>query len=394
MKNFSKLILISSLLAASNSFAGEMKIDLDGVFDFQAGYLKSNAPAGNNFVTSNQKNIGLYSTASLGLVAKNQLENGFVYGAKVGIETTTFSSRKNQSVIFTESDAGRLELGSDKTAMTKMRISHTSVSAATGGIWDTWVKADPLCTPTNAIPYATGFTNFLDTKMRLTGKVEYSRKITYYTPKWNGFQFGISYVPDSSNVGYSGLKDNVNHSPVFSQDFYYAVKNGFAGGITYDTKINDTKLSFAAVGETGLAKAKLKDQTSNIIVPKVKKLQNYTVGSMVEFEKLSFATSYGNYMKSFTSATDKNRNSHLYSFGVGYKPCEKIVTSITHFASNYRKNKLGATTIAVDYKLAPGFMPYAEATIFNAKGRHLENPEEKFSSHKGTLAIVGAKVTF
>jgi predicted porin len=246
------------------------------------------------------------------------------------------------------------------------------------------------------------FTNFLDSKMRLPNKVEYSRKVTYYTPEYKGIQIGISYIPDSANVGYSEIKDTaIKHKPIYA-DYYYAVKNGFAGGITYNGKIADLGIKLAAVGEMGkvIATPKAMNEDADTKPPKAeaklptkfRKLKNYTIGAQVEYKDLSLAASYGDYMRSFTCEKDTDPSTEIYGFGAAYK-FDKLKTSITYFGSTHRKNAISATTLAVDYKLAPGLLPYAEVTTFNAKGRHVGKDETK-KSHKGFLVLTGAKIEF
>lgn len=393
MKRFG-LILLSASILSSSAIASDLSVKLMGGFDFQAGYLKSNAPSFNpknisehpNYISHNQKNHAFSSTANMAIEVKNTLDNGFIYGAKIGLETSAKSSRKHQSSIFIESEAGRLEFGSDKSAMTKMRITPFTIAAATAGSWDGWVKGDPI----GQIPYVTNFTNFLDAKMRLPGKIEYSRKITYYTPEYKGFQIGISYIPDSSNVGYGDIKENVNHTPIMS-DYYYSVKNGFAGGITYNTNLSDVAMKISAVGEIG--KVISRPKNPSVTLPsKIRKLKNYTVGVEFDYQNFSIASSYGDYMRSFTSSSDPNPSTEMYGLGAAYK-FTKLKTSIAYFTSKHRKNAISAASFAVDYKVAPGLLPYAEITSFNAKGRSLSSIGDK-KNHKGVLIISGIKLEF
>ncbi len=396
IKKTIKFIVISScLLEASSVFANDLVAKLSGQFDFQAGYLKSNS---SEKLTRNVKNNAFFSTANLAADVSNKLDSGFLYGAKIAIATTARSSRKFQSGIYFESDGGRLEVGSDKSAMTKMRISPFSIATATAGMWDVWVRGDIL----GGIPLVMNYGSFLDQKMRIGDQSEFSRKITYYTPEVKGFQFGISYVPDSSNVGYSTL----NHVPVHgggpsSNNYIYAVKNGVSGGLTYKASLaKDFGIKLSAVGEMGRGKASPRDNKAITRItkyglalnPKVKNLRNYMLGAQVDYGKFSVSGSYGNYMKSLTSSQDLNRTSEVYGIGGRYK-FAKLSTSLTFITSGHNKNSLTAATLGADYKLAPGLLPYAEVTYFKASGyKNVINAKKQ--SHKGTLFIIGTKVEF
>jgi hypothetical protein len=396
-------LLAASIIASSSAFAEDtdLEVKLKGIFDFQAVNVNSNAPSENKTLTQNNKQNAFSSKAGLGLNVENTLDSGFKYGADLGVETTAKSTRGFQSMLYTESKIGRLELGSGKTAMSKIKITPGTIAAEPGGVWDVFVDADPKSSENNFIPYITDHSNFLDSKFRASGKVEFPRKITYYTPKFHGLQFGISYIPDSSNVGYTSIKDdNVKHDPSPTPtNYYYSVKDGIATAISYEMDITDsTSIKLAAGYETGKAKAEKKPEKKLIEglkddVIHNKNLKNYQVGTIVKFNDLSLAASYGNYQSSFASYKNEPKATKIYGFGASYKYGD-LLTSITYFSSKHISNKVTATTIGADYNLAPGLKPYSEITFFDAKGRHIMKPEEKATKHSGNVFVLGTKLTF
>ncbi len=371
----------------NNSCAGDITVKLNGGFDFQAGHLKSNAPAKAKPVSTNNKNFAFNSSAYAAVNAKNTLDSGFIYGAQIAISPTTTHSRKTRSMLFMEASFGRLELGSEQSAVSKMRITPLSIASATGGLWDIWVAGDPV----GNIPYNMNYSNYLDSKMRARGKTEFSRKITYFTPKYNGLQFGISYIPDSGNVGYDELKENVAHTPITS-NYTYAVKNGFGGGVSYQKDFNDISyVKLSGVTEFGKVIATPKP---NVKVPtiKPKRLATYHVGAEFTHSQYSIAGSYANHLGSFIAPNENRVETAVYGLGGRYK-LEKFSSSVTYFSSTHRKNKMEAITFAVDYKVAKGLLPYAEVTLFRAKGSDILNPKIR-SNHKGSLLLTGARVEF
>lgn len=392
------------MCASCTSLASDLEVKLKGSFDFQAGYFNSNAPAGildedgrkPNRISRYQKDVAFLSQGAVGIEASNTLEDGFIYGAKMGIETTTKSSRKFQSCLFMQSDYGRAELGSDQSAAARMRITPYSIASGAGGVWDAWVKADPTVTKTSEVPFVTGFSNFLDQKMRSSGKVEFSRKVTYYTPEFHGFQAGVSFIPDSSNVGYADVKDAaVQHSPVYSQ-YYFYIKNGVSGGFTYTTPITeDVKLKLSAVGETGkvIAQAKSKDGTATVEPYDFGYLKTFNLGAQLDYKDWSFAAAYADHLNSLTKNTEPNKATKIYGGSVRYK-WTKTSISLAYVHSLHKNNKVHAATLGADYKIAPGLKTYAEATYFEAKGRYLSANLDKSSSHKGLIGVIGAKVEF
>ena len=385
LKFIKKLTVLLLLIPSYCAYAELMCVKIKGGFDFKAGYIKSNASEKAKPLTENQKNMAFSTSAYLAVDASNKLDSGFLYGAQIAITPTTSTSRKIRSGIYMEADFGRLELGSDQSAVTKMRISPLSIASASGGLWDVWVSGDP------SIPYIMNYSNFLDGKMRLAGKTEFSRKITYYTPEYEGLQLGISYIPDTSNVGYGDLKHDVKHTPLSSK-YTYSVRNGLGVGLTYKKDFDKNFYSkISLVGETGkaIATPKKGTQAPNI---KPRRLKSYHVGAEITRDEYSIAASYANHLRSFSGLTDKRADTAIYGIGGRYKK-DKFSSSLTYFASIHRSNKIQAVTLAADYKMAPGLMPYAEATYFQAKGSEIDNPDSK-ANHKGNLFLIGTKIEF
>ncbi|MGV2431953.1 MAG UNVERIFIED_CONTAM: porin [Rickettsiaceae bacterium] len=199
MKKIIKILLpfVAYANAVSADNAG-ITIKPQGSFDFTTIYRDDNAPKDFKYMTSNKKDLGFHTSSAITLSAENRIDEDTAYGAKVALVTSTRSNRKTPSMMFFETGAGKLEMGSDKSAATKMKITGNSHSAATAGAWDMYVTPD---IKGKRISYVTNTGGFLDTKTRNIDELEYSRKITYFTPEISGFQAGISYMPDTYKCG-------------------------------------------------------------------------------------------------------------------------------------------------------------------------------------------------
>ena len=215
-----KSIAIASIIAlTSTAYASDVKVKLAGKLDVQAGFSKhSDKGAANTSILS--KNSALSTTANIVADASNTLDSGLVYGAKINLHTSTRNNRSASSHLYITSAAGKFEFGSDKSVYNKMRITSFSNAAATGGGADAWLK-------NNAdIGYSAAWSNYLDGKIRPAGNLnnaEFARKITYYTPTFYNFQFGISYIPDTQNRGFRTFNDTT-HADAKTAPLYF--KNG------------------------------------------------------------------------------------------------------------------------------------------------------------------------
>ena len=413
MKNFAK-ILLPIIAFASTSLASDITIKPTGRFDFSSGFIKNKGEKSNNKVSVNRDGFGFLSQGRFILNVKNQLENNISYGAQMALQTSSRSDRSTPSHLFFESDAGKWEFGSDKSVMTKMKITGYSNASATGGMWDAWVAPDIR---NKKIQYVTNSGNFLDTKTRNLDKVEYSRKISYYTPKISGFQLGVSYVPDTVNDGGGPVRDDAPDYHMvnkIAKGYAFDIKDGIALGLTKEHKLSEkasVKLSLVSeFGKVAVKKpttkafadaVKAQDELIDPKNTKFKKLSTYNIGAELKYGKFAVSGCYADFRKSLTASDplidpSDRKKSYLYNVGAKYS-FNKLSVSAHYFHSDNKKNVVGATTVGVDYKLAPGIMPYAEFTAFNAKGAYkLKNKDTTYvaDNHHGELFLVGIKLEF
>ncbi|MGV2432444.1 MAG UNVERIFIED_CONTAM: porin [Rickettsiaceae bacterium] len=374
-----------------------LQSNLKDLLDFTTAYRDDNAPKDFKYITSNKKDFGFHTSAAITITAQNRIDEDTAYGAKVALVTSTRSNRRTPSMMFSKTGAGKLEMGSDKSAATKMKITGNTYSAATAGCWDIYVKPDIRDTK---FSYVTNTGGFLDTKTRNIDEIEYSRKITYFTPEMSGFQAGVSYIPDTTNVGSKTMKSSETHITNLVNGHTIDIKDGVAWGVSQAVKLDDD-LSFKAslVGEMGRTKPKLNPTpapgTQPLRFKKLSNLRTYSFGAEMKYAQFALFGCYSNYMKSATTDVDPKdrKKTDLYNIGTKYS-FDELTLSISHFASNHRKNKLNATTFAGEYKLAPGLLPYAEVTAYNAKGFDLSSGTPVPDNYRGTLFLVGMKMEF
>ena len=398
-----KSIAIASIIAlTSTAYASDVKVKLAGKLDVQAGFSKhSDKGAANTSILS--KNSALSTTANIVADASNTLDSGLVYGAKINLHTSTRNNRSASSHLYITSAAGKFEFGSDKSVYNKMRITSFSNAAATGGGADAWLK-------NNAdIGYSAAWSNYLDGKIRPAGNLnnaEFARKITYYTPTFYNFQFGISYIPDTQNRGFRTFNaPATKHTGIAHIQF----KNAVATGVTYNYKFNDDLTAKAAVvyekGKT-VPLADILKSNGDVLYSdngaKRSNLKTYTIGTEIAYKDFSIAAAFSDYMKSATLADEPYRNTRTYGVTGRYNHPSKISTSLGYYTSTAQGNKYSSVTLATEYKIMPGLMPYAEVTFYKTKGKYNSTVGKKdygtltksTDKHKGSLALIGARLEF
>jgi hypothetical protein len=365
--------------------------------------------------TSSTTNYALrkYAFANSGEVSIDVVgtKDELKYGAHIALDGNVSNDERdvnfnaNETMLFVESTFGRLEGGSYKGADAKLGLGASKIARATGGVsgnsknW--WNAKDADATEpapagtgvtstvsSNYITYAAlplAYQNYDNTDMN-------ANKATYYSPNLNGFSFGLSYTPDSEVYGTSGRAKRVQKKG----DGGY--KNVFTTGIHYSGEYRDIGLKAAVLGEFGDSKNE-----------KTKNLRAWEAGLQASYEGFSVAGSYGDWGKSGQSTLDTANSSIVsrlkkatyWTTGVAYEagPFGASVTYLDSQRPGYkgvlatntekaRMHKLRNVSVGVDYKLAPGLVPYAEVSMFEMK-----KPGNQ-KGNKGTIFLAGTKLSF
>lgn len=144
------------------------------------------------------------------------LDNGMTVGFRLELEGNTESDQIDETFMFLEGRFGRMELGSTNNAHYKMH--YKSPDAHSRG----WASgegniANVVFNPTGS-PYNDSTLNNTNPRFRDND----SEKISYFTPRFEGFQLGASYIPNSS-------QDN-NGTPEFASTAY---SRGWAVGANF-----------------------------------------------------------------------------------------------------------------------------------------------------------------
>lgn len=404
MKKLIAASTISALLSTS-ALAADLSARLSGRLQFEAVSVSQSGLKGDEKnVSANRRNIGAGSNAYVGarVVAEHE---GLKYGAHLSLITSTIKTSSpayERSHIFMESNYGKVELGSNFDAATAMEMNALTYARASGDNATDYIMKDIKDAGGTR---RDGIKLFQYTYNEIDGSGEGARKVTYYTPEFNGFQLGVSYVPDSTNFGSSTVKDTKASEGMKSEYLNtpkglfrdkLAMKDVWAGGVTYNHHVNEnTSFKLALTGEHGKAAVKGKKIGTNAEYA-MPNLKTYNIGAAFTTGPYTLVASYADFGKQGSKEVfgkDQNKNKY-YTVGAVYKD-GPIGASISYYNSKHHGNKFDTWVLATDYALAPGLMPYAEITYFNGKAKLPEiyaKPEKK--KFKGTVFALGAKLMF
>jgi hypothetical protein len=434
--NTKKLLTTTALVSlfASGALADGMAerpnldIKFAGVADVQMGFNMQESKYKNTTasLTPNNEDIAFDSKAYLSLEASGKTAKGLKYGAHLGLAPTvlftTNSSNHylNRSYIFVEDkDIGRLEFGSNESASDQMFLDAGSIAAAAGGVRGDWIKYVHIVSAGATNTTATGdfivnpamplenelYVQALNAQSASTFNAvrEKARKISYFSPKFEGFQLGVSFIPDIRNTAglASVINTNSSATAITMQE-----ENAIAAGISWGGKVaTDHKLKVSVVGEYG----KVKIPVAGTGVEDTKAI---ALGGTWNYKQFAAAASGGylgrtDYYKTTTAAyTALRKDAWFATLGAGME-FDKFYATVTGMYSTKNDNKAYLVSGGIEYNLAPGLLPYAEVTYMNLDGKNtgLTNPATGTAGtttllasttlkSTGTAFILGTKVKF
>jgi outer membrane protein OmpU len=357
--------LVGAALVAGAALAEDPKVLIGGVIDFQAGYTSQDADAG-------LREQAFRNDTEINVSVEGKSDNGLGYGAVIDLEADVSGAARNQgfnaarTYTFLEGGFGRVELGSVEGAAQTIQVDAATIARGTGGIagdYDMFIGNN------------TGFANISRGQLpgyhsdvtRLGGddSTDNAAKVTYYSPRFSGFQVGVSYTPNLADRGATPARAR-------GADF----GNVFDLGVGYEGQFDQVGVKAAFAYERGQGS----QFTGN-------DLRAWNLGASVNFAGFSVAGSYGDWDNAFApgSESDYWTAGLAYDFGP-FGASATYIDSTVDFGAGV-ENKFDNLVLSADYALAPGLTPYVEVSFFDASN-------DVAVSNDGTVALVGAQLAF
>lgn len=242
MSFLNRVLLASASVAAiaSSAYAGETPtVTVGGFINFQAGYSDQEGA----FETGT-RHQGFRNDTEVHVNVAGESDLGFAYGATIELEADTTADARaeglnaDKTFIWIEPGWGRFELGNNAGPEQEMAVNAASIARATGGI----DGDDEFYIMSAGITGTATFLIHPDLPTAdIGGIAEDSTKITYYTPQFSGFQFGLSFTPDEGDGGQFATRSETGG------DF----ENVVSAGLSYENEWDGVGFAAALVGETG-----------------------------------------------------------------------------------------------------------------------------------------------
>jgi outer membrane protein OmpU len=397
------LLGTTTLVGAAVLFAGAAsaetpKVTVGGFIDFQVGIMSDDQDA-------NRRNHAFRNDTELSFKVDGKSDNGLGYGAEIWLEAdvdsdaSDSSDTDNQGVnasktfIYVEGGWGRMEGGSNLGPDATMKVDGSSIARATGGIDGDFryfingtANVPYIATPDLPLNY--GASSGISNVGTGDESQENLNKITYYTPRWHGLQLGLSYIPSDQERGQlttdGSRADNTGAITLGSTDTISLSQADsiWVGAIRYDGKFDQVGFSLAATGNAGDAELNTNED-----------LRAWNVGAKVSFMGFSIAGSYGDWGDSLRVKTANLDDNDYWTAGAAYE-YGPFGVSVTYLKSNIEvssttDNEFDNLSVGADYKLAPGFTPYAEVSFFEG-----DAATGVTNDNDGTIFIIGSQLAF
>ncbi len=189
-----KVLLGTSALALAGAFASpaasaEWNMRVGGYMEQHIAFATSDANFAGEFDGIDSK-----QDAEIHFVPSITLDNGIQFGANVQLEALTNSDQIDEAYMFIKGSFGEVLLGSENSAGYKMTYGAPDVTFMN-------VNSGSL---TSFIPFSGGgagsdiFRGVLGSTYLENARNNDAQRFTYFTPRFSGFQVGVSYARDGN----------------------------------------------------------------------------------------------------------------------------------------------------------------------------------------------------
>ncbi len=351
--------LIGAAMIAGAAQAEDPKVMVGGVIDFQAGFTSQDNDA-------NQRSHGFRNDTEVSFSVHGKADNGLGYGAVIDLEADVSADANNEGLnasntyVFLDGSFGRFELGSTSGAAETLAVEADNIARGTGGIDGDWVYfANPtganfVSAPALAAEH--GATNVFGDETFFN-----AAKINYYSPRFSGFQVGLSYTPDLDDAGQTNLR---GESGALAGTFGDIIE----AGLSYEGDFAGFGVAAAATGIWGDSETGAND------------LEGWNAGLATSYHGVALAGSYGDWGDTLGPDADYYTLGAAYDFG-------PFGASVTWLDSEAGSNEFNNLVVSADYSLAAGLTPYAEVSFFDADAGAA-------GANDGSVVILGTELAF
>jgi len=188
--------------------------------------------------TSKVNKMNVVNDSEIWFQGKTTLANGISVAMRVELEANTSNDMIDESFVAIEGAFGRIEMGSTDHAAMKTKVGAPDLNTRDPTFsGQATAMGQALVNPTKSGvsdgPFGNSGLRFMDSD---------SERISYYTPRFEGFQLGLSYTPEiGEDRGHTIKYESNNYKNSFSAGLNFTRSFGavdtaaYAGYVTHDS---------------------------------------------------------------------------------------------------------------------------------------------------------------
>lgn len=367
----------ASFMATAAMAAPEVR--LGGFYNFQVGAVGQDrqgfgpSPGGVS-ATNPERGYGTLTDNEIIVRVSDTTDSGLKWSLKIeleantddGSDVATDASTADEAVLTLSGAWGQVFMGSEDGPADTMktggkRAVNNAGTGGSGGDFRRWVNWSTATTRVHS--------NAADTRDSSD-----ATKVAYITPRFAGFQAGVSFSPDREEEGRYRDPDN-NGSE----------QNFWEGGINYDQKFDNFRLNVSLTGTHAENENTLREDT-----------RAWATGVMVGFGGLTAGAGYARNNPRNLAKTASNGVSSDWDVGVAYNMGAwdfglSYYRSKAGNVNSTGKHELSVAAAGVTYELGTGLTTYIEAVWFDVDSA--ANNTTSFDN-TGYALITGITVEF
>lgn len=188
----STAIVAAGLIAAPSAMAAErIQVGVGGYMEQWFGYTSVDEDNS----TRDVDGFDVKSDSEIHFKGATVLDNGIEFGVNVQLEANSNSGDQiDESYLIVKGSFGEINLGSENSAMYKMHYAPSDFGI---GI-NSGDQGDWAALSGSSVSGSGYFRGVLGSTYLEPNRANDSEKLTYYTPRFAGFQIGASYSPDTN----------------------------------------------------------------------------------------------------------------------------------------------------------------------------------------------------
>ncbi len=376
----------AATLGAQGAEADGIKLGISGFTNtfFSAGGLNTTGSRDNPGNDPDYNATGLWADGEIWFIGSYRHDNGMQFGARVELEVFASSTSEDtisQHFIWVQSDLGRVEAGSRYSAAYQMHYAAPVVGLPINSGWVTvFIPANPDSTVAFVTPSVSTYIDYGDKE----------NQITYYTPRFQGFQLGVSYAP---SINFSG--DGQNFPVEADKNTQYS--NGFSIGANFVDEFD----GFGVAISGGYRRS---EAPSDVINAGGDDYQSASVGASFSYAGVTVGGSYANSFDGQATVESgvlvNSTEGQAWDVGLAYgagpwtigaaylqTEVEGAPAGTPGYVGSGNDDKLYAATAGLDYALGPGI---------NASGGVMYGrwSAESGAVNTGVIAAAGLTLSF